>query len=57
MAPTTILTIFWKKHVARWYRPDGDWFAGNEVDEYDTITSDNESDSSDSDDELYTWPS
>ena len=56
MAPTTILTIFWKKHVARWYRPDGDWFAGNEVDEYDTITSDNESDSSDSDDELYTWP-
>ena len=35
---------------------DGNCFAGNERDEYDTSTSDNESDSGDSDDELYTWP-
>ena len=34
----------------------GDCFAGKKGDKYDTITSDNESDSGDSDDELYTWP-
>ena len=34
---------------------DDDCFAGNEVDEFDTNTSDNDSDNGDSNDEVYTW--
>ena len=34
----------------------GDCFVGNEGDESDTDTSDNDSGSGHSDDEVYTWP-